>query len=211
MENHSFDNYLGLWGRGEGLPDRPPVNQGKDGTAIPNHPFSGTTQTVNAPSQSWRSSHVQCGGGHHDGFASAIDDLTPGADRTLGMGYWQEKDLPFYCGLARTFPLTDRWLASCLGPTFPNRRFLLAATANGLIDDAIASIIDSPATGNIFDVRNRPRHYMGQLPSRAARASLAEALGARGQRILALAFGGFVPWIDYRIRGESDARRTCSP
>ena len=193
MENHSFDNYLGRLGRGEGLPDRPPVNQAKDGRAVPAHPFSTTTQTVNVPSQSWRSSHVQFGGGHNDGFVSAIEDLTPGADRTLGMGYWQEKDLPFYYGLARTFPLADRWFSSCLGPTFPNRRFLLAATANGLIDDAIASIIDYPATGTIFDVLNRHgitwANYHHVPPGRLWRTQL----GARGRRILTLAFGGFVP------------------
>jgi len=51
------------------------------------------------------------------------------------MVYWTDQDLPFYHGLARTFPLADRWFSSCLGPTFPNRRFLLAGTANGLMDD----------------------------------------------------------------------------
>ena len=202
MENHSFDNYLGCLGRGEGLPDRPPVNQAKDGRAVPAHPFSVTTQTADVPSQSWRSSHVQFGGGHNDGFVTTIEDLTPGADRTLGMGYWQEKDLPFYYGLARTFPLADRWFSSCLGPTFPNRRFLLAATANGLIDDAIAGIIDYPATGTIFDVLNRHgitwANYHHVPPGRLWRSQL----GARGRRILTLAFGGFVPRIDYRIRGE---------
>jgi phospholipase C len=71
------------------------------------------------------------------------------------MGYWNDEDLPFYAGLARTFPLADRWFASCLGPTFPNRRFLMAATANGLMDDELAGVIDYPATGTVFDLLNR--------------------------------------------------------
>ena len=43
------------------------------------------------------------------------------------MGYWTDRELPFYYGLARTFPVADRWFCSCLGPTFPNRRFLSPA------------------------------------------------------------------------------------
>ena len=41
------------------------------------------------------------------------------------MGYWTEEDLPFYYALARTFPLCDRFFASCLAQTYPNRKFLM--------------------------------------------------------------------------------------
>jgi phospholipase C len=70
----------------------------------------------------------------------------------MGMGYWTERDLPFYYGLARTFPLADRWFSSCLGPTFPNRRFLIAGTAHGLIDDSPYDLLDYPPAGTIFDM-----------------------------------------------------------
>ena len=68
------------------------------------------------------------------------------------MGYWTERDLPFYYGLARTFPLADHWFSSCLGPTFPNRRFLIAGTAHGLIDDSPCNLLDYPAAGTVFDL-----------------------------------------------------------
>jgi len=68
------------------------------------------------------------------------------------MGYWSESDLPFYYGLARTFPLADHWFSSCLGPTFPNRRFLIAGTAHGLIDDSPYDLLDYPPAGTIFDL-----------------------------------------------------------
>ncbi len=73
------------------------------------------------------------------------------------MGYWSETDLPFYYGLARTFPVADHWFSSCLGPTFPNRRFLIAGTAHGLIDDSPYDLLDYPPTGTIFDMLTRHR------------------------------------------------------
>ena len=73
----------------------------------------------------------------------------------MGMGYWCERDLPFYYGLARTFPLADHWFSSCLGPTFPNRRFLIAGTAHGLIDDSPYDLLDYPPAGTIFDMLTR--------------------------------------------------------
>ncbi len=89
----------------------------------------------------------------------AAGDVDPaeceGDGAAVGMGYWTEDDLPFYYGLARTFPLADRWFSSCLGPTFPNRRFLIAGTAHGLIDDAPSDLLDSPPAGTIFDLLSR--------------------------------------------------------
>ena len=81
------------------------------------------------------------------------------------MGYWTEQDLPFYHGLARVFPLADRWFSSCLGPTFPNRRFLLAGTANGLMDDLPLNLIDRPRAGTDHRHADTARHLLGQLPA----------------------------------------------
>jgi len=157
MENHSFDNYLGVLGRGDGLPTdahgavsatNPTSARGTVAAA----PLPSTTQHVGVPSQSWQASHVQWDGGVNDGFARAVEVCCPGGAPATAMGYWTEADLPFYYGLARTFPLADRWFASCLGPTFPNRRFLLSGTANGLICDSLEHLVDYPANGTIFDL-----------------------------------------------------------
>ena len=79
-------------------------------------------------------------------LSAALED----AGAAVGMGYWSGDDLPFYYGLASTFPLADRWFSSCLGPTFPNRRFLIAGTAHGLIDDAPYDLLDYPPAGTIW-------------------------------------------------------------
>ena len=157
MENHSYDNYLGmLAGRGEGLPlgpdGEPEVsNTGAQGEPVPSHHLDSTVQEAETPSQSWHATHLQWADGKLDGFVTATQQLTPDKDPTRAMGYWTEHDLPFYYGLARTFPLADRWFSSCLGPTFPNRRFLISGTANGLVDDLPMNLADYPAHGTIFD------------------------------------------------------------
>ena len=172
MENHSYDNYLGMLpGRGEGFPltadGQPDVsNCTADGEAIRAFPLPSPAQRRGVPSQSWHATRLQWGEGKCDGFvtsaqavqeearagtAAADVDTAPEA-ATVGMGYWTERDLPFYHGLARTFPLADHWFSSCLGPTFPNRRFLVAGTARGLIDDSPCNLLDYPSAGTVFDL-----------------------------------------------------------
>jgi phospholipase C len=149
MENHSYDNYLGtLRGRGEGFLLDPegqpqPASRGAGRELVRPFHLSSTVQHEGVPSQSWPDTHDQWGGGLNDGFTG------------VGMGYWEEADLPFYHGLARTFPVADRWFSSCLGPTFPNRRFLIAGTAHGLIDDSPCDLVDYPPAGTIFDLLTR--------------------------------------------------------
>ncbi len=157
MENHSFDNYFGtMTGRGEGLPlgaDGLPAaeNADKDGKPVRAYHLESTHQVKDNPCQSWHATHLQWNSGGMDGFVAATQEVEPDAEPGVAMGYWTEQDLPFYHGLARTFPVLDRWFSSCLGPTFPNRRFLIAGTANGLIDDLPLHLLDYPEAGTIFD------------------------------------------------------------
>jgi phospholipase C len=172
MENHSYDNYLGMLpGRGEGFPlapdGRPDVfNDTADGEAVRAFPLPSTVQHQGVPCQSWHATHQQWGEGKCDGFVTSAQEVQAAAragiaadpvdtapeTATAGLGYWSERDLPFYYGLARTFPLADHWFSSCLGPTFPNRRFLIAGTAHGLIDDSPYDLLDYPPAGTIFDL-----------------------------------------------------------
>jgi len=145
MENHSFDNYLGVLGRGDGLPvDRhgQPTAVNPDATGRPVRSFRmpGFTQLRTEPSNGWNASHIAMNGRRNDGFVRGSG--------SVAMGYWTPQDLPFYAGLARTFVLCDRWFASVAAKTYPNRSFLLAATANGTITNVLPG---SPANGTIMD------------------------------------------------------------
>src|SRR5258707_368685 len=51
----------------------------------------------------------------------------PTDDQTID--YYNQNDIPFYYDLAQKFVISDRYFASLLGPTFPNRSYLMAATS----------------------------------------------------------------------------------
>jgi len=131
------------------------VNACIRGESVSVHHLKSTEQHPEAPSQSWHASHLQWAGGSCEKFVASNQTVRPETDPAVAMGYWTEDDIPFYYGLARTFPLADHWFSSCLGPTFPNRRFLIAGTANGLIDDLPFDLLDYPAAGTIFDLLTR--------------------------------------------------------
>src|SRR5215469_10889986 len=79
MENHSYDNYLGLLpgdGR-DGLPIGPgglpsPTNLSRDGTVVPMRHFGGTRQKIGVPTQTWNATHIQWDEGVCAGFVRSI-------------------------------------------------------------------------------------------------------------------------------------------
>jgi phospholipase C len=150
-ENHSYDNYFGLLGRGDGFTigaDGVPVNSNPDGAGQPvrvhhlNLPINASLHV----SQTWNNSHRQWNNGAMDGFVTTTNSHVP-------MGYLDGTDLPWYYGFARTYGIGDRYFCSCLAQTFPNRRFLQAGTAAGLISSSIPSpFVHPPAGGLIWDL-----------------------------------------------------------
>ncbi|HMD44688.1 MAG TPA: alkaline phosphatase family protein [Acidimicrobiales bacterium] len=150
-ENHSYDNYFGMLGRGDGFTlgaDELPLNANPDrqGNPVRAHHLS---LPINPPlglGQTWNDSHRQWNGGAMDGFVTTTNSANP-------MGYLTGEDLPWYYGVARTFGIGDRYFSSCLAQTYPNRRFVQAGTAAGLISTTLPSpFVHPPAAGTIWDL-----------------------------------------------------------
>src|SRR6202046_2466436 len=100
MENHSFDNYLGTLGRGEGFSlgdDGTPDGENPDstGTMIRAHHAKSTVQQDGVPCQSWSATHAQWAGGKLNGFVTSTEQAASEGDKRAAMGYWTEQDLPF--------------------------------------------------------------------------------------------------------------------
>jgi phospholipase C len=211
MENHSYDNYLGtLAGRGDGLPTDASgtpsaVNTLPNGQRVRAHHLPSTAQVAHNPTQTWHASHISFGEGTCGGFATSVWETVPGGDPAIPMGYWTAADLPFYHGLAEAFPVADRWFCSCLGPTFPNRRFLISGTAHGLIDDLPWDLVDYPEAGTIFDaLTGNGISWVNYHNVRPALGVLKRLLGGRGLVFLRrlASVGRWIPGVTSAVRGN---------
>jgi phospholipase C len=173
MENHSFDNYLGLLpiagskrADGFSFANRVPTNSNPSATGtVAVFPFSTTAQGPDV-GQDWNATHRQIDGGKMDGF------IYGNGGATQAMGYWGPAVLPFAYSLASTFTVGNRWFCSAPCQTYPNRRFLMAGTAYGNITTSSSSItFTPPPNGTIFDRLNAYgltwRNYYTDLPQTA--------------------------------------------
>src|SRR5215468_3739741 len=74
-ENHSYDNYFGMLGKGDGFtrgPDGTPLNSNPDrqGRPVPVHHVSLPINNPRHVSQTWNASHKQWNNGAMDGFVT---------------------------------------------------------------------------------------------------------------------------------------------
>jgi phospholipase C len=144
MENRSFDHYLGWMATDHAFIEAGRHRYGRhfstDGQVHqtypgPNGPVS-TAPLVGDPDQP--SPYRGCGygdPGHGWTQGRAERDggfLAPGSGNDeLALGYYLDRDLPFTSELARRFLTYDRYHASLLGPTYPNREYLHSAQSGG--------------------------------------------------------------------------------
>jgi phospholipase C len=217
MENHSYDNYLGMLGRGDGFthgPDGRPTNANPDAAGQPLRAFhmANSCQLPRKPSQAWNASHQQFADGAMNGFVQS--DSGP-----VAMGYFNGADIPFYHGLANTFPVCDRWFGSCLAQTFPNRRFLLAGTAQGTINNDLKFVTGGPqpAGGTLMQLLNKHNipwmDYYTSLPSVGLYLPVLNANGekvVKVERFFADAAAGTLPAFclvepDYNVNSEENS------
>jgi phospholipase C len=146
QENRSFDHYFGAMPgvRGFGDPKaikgvfKQPDPKNPDGYLYPFHADTTSTAAQKLPSTShdWLPQHDSWNSGHMNGFVTArmnsnIDDYD-GIDAQYSMAYFKRDDVPFQWALADAFTICDGYHCSVLGPTWPNRLYLMT----GQIDPA---------------------------------------------------------------------------
>jgi phospholipase C len=141
-ENRSFDQYFGKLRGVRGFDDaqaaRLPGGRSVFHQPDPTHPDGyvlpfrlDTTQTsaqrMHDLSHAWGVQHAAWNNGAMDGFVAG--HRATNQDRApMTMGYFTREDLPFYYALADAFTICDGYHCSILGPTHPNRFFLMTAT-----------------------------------------------------------------------------------
>src|SRR5207253_8760648 len=116
---------------------------------------------------SWNGAHQEWDHGVMDGFTAAnVDPADPNGSRT--MGWYDQRDLPFYYALYNTFATSDRYFSSALTQTFPNRFYLLAGTSFGHIRNDFPQTPDGFSQPTIFNLLDDGgiswRIYFSQVP-----------------------------------------------
>jgi phospholipase C len=186
MENHSFDNFLGMVPYQ--VPGREMVdgftrrrgrltnfNPGPDGRVRAQHAVS-PCQLPGKPTQAWNASHISFDGGRNDGFVKASGPIA--------MRFWDKRDRPFMYSLVEHYPIGQRYFCSVLAQTYPNRRFFFTGTASGTIATNSTTFTTPAANGTIWD-RLDAHHidygvYFQNLPSWAiVPGTVTAARGAR--------------------------------
>lgn len=150
QENHSFDNYFGTYPGARGLPKRTcmPFDPADPGAGCVK-PFRAGGRAVEDLSDAPHVARAQLNGGRMDGFLSAGADER-GRRRRTAMGYYDDRDIPFYWNVADEYVLFDSFFGSAAGGSLTNHMFW---TTGGPGDDDPSETV--PAGGfdapTIFD------------------------------------------------------------
>jgi phospholipase C len=146
QENRSFDHYFGAMPGVRGFGDRQAIPgvfkqadpDNPDGYLYPFHADTHSTSAQKLPSTShnWAPQHDSWNNGAMDGFVTArlnkAIDSYDGAAAQYSMAHFNRDDVPFHWALADAFTILDGYHSSVLGPTWPNRLYLMT----GQIDPA---------------------------------------------------------------------------
>jgi phospholipase C len=141
QENRSFDHYFGAMPGVRGFADTGVPksrfyqydSDNPDKYLLPFHTDTHSSSAQNLPSNShsWGPQHQSWDNGKMDGFVTAHLE----ADGVAGqytMAYFKRDDVPFHWALADAFTICDGYHCSMLGPTWPNRLYLMT----GQVDPA---------------------------------------------------------------------------
>jgi phospholipase C len=146
----------------------------------------GLEQCVSDTCHEWWCSHLAWDSGRMDGFYAGNDRYYEGGEPIVpdsllsgerAMLYYDQSDIPFYYWLADQFGLGDHYYASLLGPTWPNRDFLYAATSRGLTSNSTVDL--GPLYAGDKDA-SPPVRRLGDKPDGTPINTIYEALDEAG-------------------------------
>lgn len=125
QENHTFDNYFGTYPGADGIPSgtRMPVNP-KDPNTGYVEPWYVGGSTISDLSHGSTTFHEQFNAGKMDGFVSALNNRNQ--DGRVAMGYYDDRDIPYYWNLADNYVLFDRFFSSAKDGSFANHMYWVA-------------------------------------------------------------------------------------
>lgn len=129
QENHTFDNYFGTYPGADGIPANTcmpvdPTDASNTTCQKPFHIGEGDVEVAD-PDHSDRAGRTQFNDGKMNGFIYALDQRNQ--DGRMAMGYYDDRDLPYYWNLADEYVLFDRFFSSAMGGSTVNHFYLVGA------------------------------------------------------------------------------------
>lgn len=164
MENRSFDHWLGWMAA-----DAAYLEAGRRRYGGDFHIDGNQQQTFSGPAGPVTTAHMLerfaggdpyrgCGHpdpGHSWNAGRAQRDAgfvaTGSGNDEFALGYYLGDDVPFTSRLAKRFTTFDRSFASVLGPTYPNREYLLSGQSGGIKNNQFPPTADGFAWETILD------------------------------------------------------------
>jgi phospholipase C len=145
MENRSFDHYFGWLANDEAYLEEGRRRYGPtfhvDGRVLQHYRDPAGQMVATRPADFYPREKVETRGCSfripgHNWVASRVQRdhgflATGTGNDEYALTYFAAEDMRIHAALARRFTVFDRWHASLLGPTFPNRQYFLSATSEG--------------------------------------------------------------------------------
>jgi phospholipase C len=137
QENHSFDNYFGTYPGADGIPNGTCMPTGRRARPCV-RPFHLGGRPVPDLGHDRRIYRLQYARGRMDGFvrAASIDRQT--VERSV-MGYYDDRDLPFYWNVADEYVLFDRFFAATAAGSVASHMFWVTGTP-GAPDETLGNL-----------------------------------------------------------------------
>src|SRR5487761_127831 len=137
QENHTFDNYFGIYPGGDGTLGKNVCIPQMKGSAKCVAPFHDPSLSPVDMNHNWNAAHSDYDSGLMDGFV-----YSEGSNET--MGYYARGEIPHYWKAADNYVLCDHYFTSVMSESAPNHIYLVAGNAGGLLDDRVPSSLSFP-------------------------------------------------------------------
>jgi len=131
QENHTFDNYFGTYPGANGIPQGTcmPVNPLDKKNTECIEPFHIGDRPIDDLDHSLSTFNLQYNDGKMNGFVYALNQRNQNG--AMAMGYYDDRDLPYYWNLADEYVLFDNFFSSDHGGSFANHMYWASAHPGG--------------------------------------------------------------------------------
>ena len=187
LENRTYDHVFGAR-KLQGLPGdglRPGLsNPDMNGNPVAPYEATNADLCVLDPPHGWEASHAQFNNGMMNGFLTEYQRDHSSTTVKDAMQYLTRTQVPISWALADAYTTCDRWFASMMGPTLPNRAYWHTATSFGL--KANGEVLEKFGSVPVPTIYNRLQESQVDWAYYYGNVAVVALLGAPGPYMLDL-------------------------